>query len=95
MPYITKDQRKDVEETGPYTSGELNYAITILIKKYIGNRVAGQSYAVFNEIIGALECAKLELYRRLVAPYEDEKIQENGDVYSCACPIALSKRRKT
>jgi hypothetical protein len=31
-----------------------------------------------------LECAKLELYRRIVAAYEDEKIAdpENGDVYT-------------
>ena len=29
----------------------------------------------------ALECAKLELYRRLAAPYEDEKRKETGDVY--------------
>ena len=28
-----------------------------------------------------LECAKLELYRRVAAPYEDEKIDQNGDVY--------------
>jgi hypothetical protein len=31
-------------------------------------------------LIGMLECAKLELYRRSVANYEDEKILENGDV---------------
>ena len=30
---------------------------------------------------GALECAKLEFARRIVAPYEDAKIKENGDVY--------------
>jgi len=33
------------------------------------------------DAIGALECAKLELYRRVAAPYEDTKIAENGDVY--------------
>ena len=32
-------------------------------------------------LIGVLECAKLELYRRVAAPYEDDKIDENGDVY--------------
>jgi len=31
--------------------------------------------------MGALEGAKLELYRRKVAIYEEEKIKENGDVY--------------
>tara|TARA_Y100000296_G_C5178378_1_gene261563 strand:+ start:2143 stop:2556 length:414 start_codon:yes stop_codon:yes gene_type:complete len=32
-------------------------------------------------ILGAVECAKLELYRRAVVPYEKKKIKENGDVY--------------
>ena len=32
-------------------------------------------------MVGVLECAKLELYRRMAAPYEDEKIEDNGDVY--------------
>lgn len=31
-------------------------------------------------VLGMLECCKMELYRRHVAPYEDEKIIENGDV---------------
>lgn len=30
---------------------------------------------------GAIECAKLEFVRRVVSPYEDQKILENGDVY--------------
>jgi hypothetical protein len=38
-------------------------------------------YAHLNEVIGAIECAKLELYRRVAAPYEDLKISEAGDVY--------------
>jgi hypothetical protein len=41
----------------------------------------GMSYQNINELIGVLECAKLELYRRVASPYEDEKIQSNGDVY--------------
>lgn len=31
--------------------------------------------------LGAVECAKLEFMRRVVAPYEDGKILANGDVY--------------
>jgi hypothetical protein len=31
-------------------------------------------------VIGALENCKMELYRRKIAPYEDIKIEENGDV---------------
>jgi hypothetical protein len=61
------------------SGGELNYLITTLIQEYILRE--GLSYATLNEVIGVLECAKLELYRRVVTPYEDSKIQENGDVY--------------
>jgi len=28
-----------------------------------------------------LECSKMELYRRIAAPYEDDKSRLNGDVY--------------
>ena len=38
-------------------------------------------YSKINALIGVLECAKLELYRRVAAPYENDKIDENGDVY--------------
>jgi hypothetical protein len=39
------------------------------------------SFKTYAEAISALECAKLELYRRQLAPYEDKKCAENGDVY--------------
>jgi broad-specificity NMP kinase len=59
-------------------SGELNYLITSIIHEYLS--MEHESYSAYNEVIGVLECAKLELYRRKVSPYEDEKIKENGDV---------------
>jgi hypothetical protein len=78
MPYIFKDLR-DGAKTDPRSPGELNFAFTNLIKTYINN--VGWRYATANDIIGALEACKLEFYRRQVAPYEDVKIKENGDVY--------------
>ena len=56
-------------------SGHLNYVITKLI-----HMTGPVRYNDFNSLIGMLECAKLELYRRKVSPYEDEKIIENSDV---------------
>jgi hypothetical protein len=47
--------------------------------KYLDN--VNKSYFSYNEVVGVLECVKLEMYRRLVAPYEDRKCKENGDVY--------------
>lgn len=80
MPYITQTARDIIDDGGAVvTPGELNYAFTQVIKNYIGTR--GKNYGVFNDIIGALEGAKQEFYRRVVAPYEDEKIKQNGDVY--------------
>lgn len=35
------------------------------------------------DILGAIEGAKAELQRRVLTPYEDQKIAENGDVYEC------------
>lgn len=81
MPYIGKALRKTLD-TGslPATAGELNYVITRTVDRYI-ERGGGLNYSAINEAIGALECAKLELYRRLAAPYEDAKAEQNGDVY--------------
>lgn len=56
--------------------GHLNYIITKLLVE-----LKPQNYKEFNAIIGVLESAKLEFYRRKVTPYEDKKIEENGDVY--------------
>ncbi len=38
-------------------------------------------YQTYNDILGALEGAKLELYRRQIGPYEETAIKRNGDVY--------------
>lgn len=85
MPYISKENRAkfkqltDLMETvnivGP---GELNYLLTLLTHRYLNQTT--ESYQGYNDVIGALEGAKLELYRRHVASYENEKITENGDV---------------
>ena len=38
------------------------------------------NYQTMNDIMGALAGAQIEFYRRKVAPYEDTKIKDNGDV---------------
>lgn len=79
--YINQDARDRINKgSKPETAGELNYAISILLDDYL-IRKGGIKYANINEAIGVLECAKLELYRRIAAPYEDHKISETGDVY--------------
>lgn len=79
MPYIKNSRRNDLEDRLPmHVAGELNYKITQVIIDYM--RVKGLNYQVINDIIGALECSKIEFYRRVASPYEDKKIKENGDV---------------
>ena len=54
MPYITKTARAIVDGGGTMqTAGELNYALTQVIRKYLVSH--GKSYAVFNDILGALK----------------------------------------
>lgn len=79
MPYVTKKQRRKLAQGAAMNAGELNYKITMLIKKYI--EVNQLSYQVINDILGALEGSKLEFYRRIAIPHENNKITENGDVY--------------
>lgn len=82
MPYIPTDERAGINATGQLlSSGQLNYMLTQVVNEYIAQH--GLNYRTINDVIGALEGAKLELYRRVAAPYEDKKIQENGDVYVC------------
>ena len=80
MPYITKERRRKliVREEAPQTAGELNYLLTTLIRDYFERHL---NYQGINDIVGALEGAKLEFVRRKVAEYENIKIVENGDAY--------------
>ena len=84
MPYIKKEDRKkfyphlgnladEIE-----TDGDLNYCITKLLHLFIKKH--GKNYANLARCIGSLKCVSMEFYRRVVAPYEDIKIKENGDI---------------
>lgn len=81
MPYVIQEKRDSFlrGEGVMEVPGDLNFVLTKVCLEYLENR--GQNYQTYNDIIGALECCKLEMYRRSVAPYEDTKISTNGDVY--------------
>lgn len=78
MPYIPQAER-DRAAIRPETPGELNYAITTLCNDYF--QASGKGYTAINEVVGALDCAKMEFYRRVAVPYEEKKQLQNGDVY--------------
>lgn len=82
MPYIEpkgRDLLLPESTCVPSCGGELNYQITELLNTYLCH--AGLNYNAINDILGALEGAKLEFYRRVAVPYEKTKIKANGDVY--------------
>ena len=81
MPYIKNERRQYLATDGswPGVAGELNYLITKLCKDYY--EFHGPSYQAINDCLGALEGAKLEFYRRIAVPYENDKCQTNGDCY--------------
>ena len=87
MPYIPKNMRPQynavlalirVNKSAFECVGELNYLITKICNIYLKKK--GISYTSLNEVVGVLECVKLELTRRKVVPYEKEKMETNGDV---------------
>lgn len=85
MPYITEGKREEIDleieellKFLPDDDGVINYTITRIVDHVYGKG----GYAVFNRAMGVLDCVAREFYRRKVAPYEDKKIEENGDVYN-------------
>lgn len=91
MPYILPHLRYVLDPTARMpdgspqvqpasNAGELNYQIAKLVHRFINDR--GGNYGAINEAIGALECCKLEVYRRIAAPYESTKLAQNGDVFT-------------
>jgi len=59
--------------------GAMNYAMTRLVTHLL---LPGKpSYLLLERAVGLLDCVKMELYRKVGAPYEDEKESENGEVH--------------
>lgn len=88
MPYISQERRPLYDDAitalaatidSGTPGGDINYIVTRLLADWIRKR--GLSYAVLADAVGVMETAKLELYRRVAVPYEECKIEENGDVY--------------
>lgn len=84
MPYIKEVRRQQLNNKKlmdlfyeDLTVGDMNYIVSKLLVTELRGHV---NYEHINAVIGVLECAKLELYRRQAAGYEDKKIKENGDI---------------
>ncbi len=87
MPYIPEKEKNEmsdyIENLRVFieSKGDLNYVICELVGRLIvdSDKI---SYTQMSEWIDAVHDAETELRRRLLFPYEDLKIEENGDVPS-------------
>jgi len=81
MPYIPRNERNVFQ--WPDTAGRLNYVLTVAVLDYLEDKEkedGRRTYDALNTAIGALECAKQELYRRWGIPLEAAAIERNGDL---------------
>lgn len=86
MPYIENEARhkfeKAINEIATFISskGDLNFAISEIVGQLILKGDVG--YTSISNWIDGVHGAERELTRRLLNPYEDLKIAQNGDVPS-------------
>jgi len=85
MPYIAEEDREGFQHipaalslNGIDTAGELQFVIALAIAEYLKDKP--HRYQTMNDVMGALNGANQEFYRRVVAPYETKCIEKNGDV---------------
>lgn len=83
MPYIEPERKTILDpyinEVFPQSLGELNYCITRLALNWLERNA--KNYTNMQNVHGCMGCAQAEFYRRMLAPYEDIKKGQNGDVY--------------
>jgi len=82
MPYIKQERRDEVDPivevmvaAQVQADGDLNYILYKFCKENVK-----PSYNNYKNFCGELRQCATEIERRILAKYEDEKIEENGDV---------------
>lgn len=82
MPYIKQENRQKIDHIveimramGVKANGDLNY----ILFKYCKYNVE-PGYNNYKNFCGELRQCATEIERKILAPYEDSKIEENGDV---------------
>jgi len=86
MPYIEDKMKKEMADSindlsmWIQSKGDLNYVICELVGRFILDD--DLTYTKISEKIDAVHDAEAELRRRILVPYEELKIDENGDVPS-------------
>ena len=82
MPYIKQNERSAMDQIvnmmddwDVKADGDLNYILYAFCKRHVK-----PSYNNYKNFCGELRQCATEIERRILAPYEDTKIIENGDV---------------
>lgn len=93
MPYINRDRQSDFEELVKMARqqridnpGELNYLFSAMVLEFL--RQHGFNYTQMNAVVGVYECAKDEFQRQVLHPYENEKMKQNGNIFTDETPPA-------
>ncbi len=86
MPYIDKHRKAELkpllDQILLSSPGDITYAVSILMINYLKrNSPHMLTFTSLNSCIGAIERALDEFKRRILDPYEQEKIRDNGDIY--------------
>lgn len=83
MPYIKQEDRERLSNLIDKmtwdkieANGDLNYVLYTYCLRHIK-----PSYNNYKNYIGELRQCATEIERRILGPYEDKKIEENGDIY--------------
>lgn len=80
MPYVKQHRRTELLRGSiPENAGDLAFLLTAVINRFL--RHHPEQFERYAQAMAGLEATKLELYRRHIGPYENEKLEENGDVY--------------
>lgn len=82
MPYIKKEDRlifdeiiNLMKELDVKANGDLNYILYAYCKRFIP-----KNYNSLKNFCGELRQSATEIERRIVGPYENNKIKENSDI---------------
>ena len=82
MPYIEPKRRQELNYVVDYlesvrvdSNGDLNYILYTYCKRHVR-----PGYARLRNYCAELRACATEIERRILAPYEDQKIIDNGDI---------------
>jgi len=104
MPYINEEKREVLDpvieeliqafrglqsdDPNDNTEANLNYVLSRLL-----DHMYTSNYQEMNNALGMLLAVALEYYRRVAAPYENQKRHDEGDVYSVDRPAGSKIHR--